>query len=183
MKKVFLNSTLCLVLFLLQSLALARSIDFLPTSLKFRVGLDDDVSMSRSQHVYIYIKNIGRSNYTHHRGYRIRVKLNSNYYWGYIYGPDHRGGSLGGTIRRGETGKIFVRLPLRTLRHCGLVKTRIDTLRRIQVGGRRVFLNDSKKMMSIDMTSRIRCLRPILTPIPRPIIRKPLPKFIVPEIK
>ncbi|MBL6991013.1 MAG: hypothetical protein ISR65_14605 [Bacteriovoracaceae bacterium] len=160
--------------------SIAGTIDLKPIGLSFKKGLDDDISMHYSQHVYIKIKNVGTEDYTAARGYRIKFKMNGSTRTGYIYGPDHDGGSLGGRIEPGEVGKIFFRLPLNTLARCAQTKIHIDSNRRVQRGGWRVFRNDKKVFLAHDRDSRFRCMRRISIPrLPR--VLEPLNNLILDE--
>jgi len=146
-------------------------IDLVPVSLKFREGLDDDVSMSYSQHTYVYVKNVGNRMIKTMKP--IKVSLNGALYQGYLYGPDSSGGMLSGPVGVDQIGKIFLRLPLDTLSHCQKVHTRIDATRRVQVGSN-VFTNDYKRLIAHDLDSNLFCLQlPPRRRIPIDLIKLP----------
>ncbi|MBF0361576.1 MAG: hypothetical protein HQK49_11225 [Oligoflexia bacterium] len=134
------------------------SIDFIPTKLTFKKGLDDDVSMSYSQHVYITIKNVGNKAYTKARGFNLMVQVGAIRKSALIYGPATSGGLLGGDINPGQEGLAIIRLPLNTLKHCQKYNVLIDVLRTVQMGPMTVFANDAVNLQGTDKDSIIRCL-------------------------
>lgn len=146
--------------------------DITPVDLKFRKGLDDDITNTYSQHIYIYVKNTGTTTF---RTYDpIRVSLNGIAYSGYLFASDEAGGSRGGPLAPGVTGKIFLRLPLNTLANCQSVNVKIDLERRFQYGPS-VFSNDQKTMYATDFGVRRICgiifnPHPPVHPFPLPII-------------
>ena len=142
------------------------TVDLVPTRIMFRVGLDDDVSGSTSQHVYAYFRNQGNVRTAPNR---MAVRLNSLLLRAPVYGPDADGGGLGGTIDPGEEGKAFLRLPLGTLRHCQSVPVHIDVDRRLQIGLYNVFANDQKTLRALEFGNRRLCVRvPIPVTVPAP---------------
>ncbi|MBF0297687.1 MAG: hypothetical protein HQK51_03145 [Oligoflexia bacterium] len=145
------------------SLFAIDSIDFIPTKLTFKKGLDDDVSMSYSQHVYITIKNIGNQAYTKTRGYNLMVQIGNTKKSALIYGPASSGGLMGGTIQPGQEGLAIVKLPLETLKHCQKYTVGIDLLRTVQLGAISVFTNDFTTLQGKDTASTILCAR--ITPL------------------
>ncbi|MBT7669426.1 MAG: hypothetical protein HN623_07590, partial [Bdellovibrionales bacterium] len=147
---------IALITFITQGIAIAGTIDLKPIGLSYRKGLDDDISMHYSQHLYIKVKNVGTEDYTHVRGYSINLKINGQYKTGYIYGPDHLGGALGGRIRPGAIGKIFFRLPLNSIARCASTRVHIDTNRRVQKGAG-VYSNDRVTLLARDRESNMRC--------------------------
>ncbi len=151
-------------------------IDMNPQGLKFRKGLDDDVSMRYSQHIYLSFRNDGNiqmRNYT-----PVKVRLGSTNTQGYIYGPAARGGSLGGPVYPGEVANVFIRLPLGTLKHCQRVRATIDSNRTHQIGPS-VFGNDTKTFTVYEMgKSRLLCT--VLLPRPR-FPRLPRKRFPFPR--
>lgn len=160
-------------LFLISSLVVAK-IDLTPVAVKFQKGLDDDVSMSYSQHVLIYVKNVG--NQVVKTRVRVKLSINGVNYRGYLYAPDNSGGALGGAIAVGQSGKIFLRLPLGRLKHCQALNIKIDTDRRLQHGFN-VFNNDYKNLSARDRFQNRFCFKipikvkpPIAFPLPRVII-------------
>ena len=162
-KRLFTIGLLCL-----STLSFAK-VDIIPQSLKFREGLDDDVSMSYSQHTFVYVKNVGTQAFQTMK--RIGVSLNGEIHKGYLYGPDNNGGMLGGPVAVGQVGKVFLRLPLDTLKHCQAVNVRIDTARQVQ-SGYGVYNNDYKKLTALDLNSNLFCLK---LPPRRRLPRRPLP--------
>lgn len=141
--------------FSLSTAALAEpTIDLVPQSLTFAKRLDDDVSMSYSQHVSIKLKNQGNVTW-HNRNYRMSVSLDGRTYQALIYGNPN--GLLGGAIAPGQLGSAFFRLPLGTLRHCQSVGVRIDLARNQQVGYDSVFANDAKRFAAIDLQAITVC--------------------------
>ena len=154
---------LAIITLISQGVVMAGTIDLKPIGLSYKKGLDDDISMHYSQHLYIKVKNIGTEDYTHMRGHSINLKINGQYKTGYIYGPDYTGGALGGRIQPGDSGKIFFRLPLNSIARCASTSIQIDTNRRVQKG-RGVFRNDRVHLLARDRESFIRCFRRIPTP-------------------
>ncbi len=144
-------------------------LDIAPTNLKFKKGLDDDITNTYSQHIYIYVKNTGNLNFGPLAP--IRVSLNDIAYTGYLYGSDESGGGRGGPLAPGVTGKIFLRLPLNTLANCQSVKVKVDLDRRFQFGAS-VFANDEKTMYATDFGIARLCgviIPRDHLPLPRPI--------------
>ena len=69
-------------------------LDLKPIGVTFREVLTDDVSMSYAQRVYIQVKNVGNARFSTTNP--IKVLVGSTIKNAYLYGPDNRGGSLGG---------------------------------------------------------------------------------------
>lgn len=147
--------------------ARAATVDLVPTQAQFARRLYDDISMRYADYLYIAIRNAGDVPLTE---VNATIRLDGLIYDGYIYGPDEEGGSLGGTIRPGHTGKIIVSRPDGTFRHCQPVTIQIDANRRLQATttGRDVFSNDLRNMILTEIGNPILCLRPIPIPIPFP---------------
>ena len=142
-------------------------VDMIPTSLKFQVGLDDDVSGATSQHIYIGLTAGG--NLPIRTTGIVRVLIGSTIYNALVYGPASSGGSRGGPINPGETGILFVRAPLGTLRHCQKVLVHIDLAQNSQFGPG-VFSNDQKTMTALEFGRPQICLAIVPRPLP-PILR------------
>jgi hypothetical protein len=145
--------------------AQAVTVDLVPAQVKFARRLYDDISMRYAHYLYVYIRNIGDIPLTE---INASIRFDGQIYNGYIYGPDDEGGSLGGTIRPGHTGKIIVSRPDGTFRHCQSAAIQIDANRQLQATttGRNVFANDSRTVVLTEIGNPILCLRPIPIPIP-----------------
>jgi len=148
-------------------------VDINPQKIKFANRPDDDVSNRRSLHTYIEFRNDGNVTLNNRDVMYINVK--GRVYLARIYGPAERGGSLGGPVRPGERGNIFVHLPLGYIGHCEQVNLHVDLRHRFQTGPA-VFDNDQKTLQAVDMANRTVCLsRPIRIP------RRPFPPHVFPE--
>lgn len=124
-------------------------IDLTPEKVVIAKTLVDDVSMTYAQSVYVYVKNVGNRPL---KAINAQVKINGVVYDGLLYGPDNRGGSLGGPIEVGETGKIIVSRPVGSYHHCQGLQIHIDPRRRLQAAtsGADVFANDSKSLIAFE---------------------------------
>lgn len=152
-----MKNLLILIAFLFSSIA--TSAVFLPTTVKFKKSLDDDVSMTYSQRVFVYVKN--RSGVEQFVEGPIGVVLNGKLLRGLLYGPDNMGGSIYGPVPVNKVGKIIVSLPVDTLKHCQRVKFQSW------------LTNGDKSMVAYEMGNSKPCLRiPPIRPLPRPFIRR-----------
>jgi hypothetical protein len=145
----------------------ANKVDFTAQSLRFGVGLDDDVSGAQSQHVTLTIKNVGNTP-SRYPGSIMRVLLNGAVINANVYGPNGVGGyNLNAPIPAGQTGLALFSLPLGTLRHCQAVAIDVDADRTYQYGGD-VFGNDHATLKAIDAAAIRICLPDVIhRPLPR----------------
>ena len=144
------------------------SVDFVPTSIIWNVGLDDDVSGAQSQHIQLKIKNQGNVAWHNNTSLDMGVRFAGQQLTGYMYGWEANGNywHLGAPIAPGAEGLVMLRLPLGTLRHCQNVALTIDTARRQQTGAATIFTNDSKSLFAFKIGSNRPC---VLPPLPRPM--------------
>lgn len=172
---------LCLAALALSMPAIALAdpyIDLVPQSLKYQIGLDDDVSGRSSQHAWIAVRNDGNVNFRNRNV--ITVSVSGRTFSGYVYGPESAGSVLGGPIAPGQSGKLFVSLPLGTLSHCARVRVHIDVRRTHQTSTHmtNVFANDVRTLQAVDMNNRSLCLdRPIPVDPPFPFPGVPQPSL------
>ena len=152
-----MKKLLILIAFLFSSIA--ASAVFQPTTVKFKKSLDDDVSMTYSQRVFVYVKNT--SGVEQRVEGPIAVVLNGKLKSGLLYGPDNIGGLLYGPVPVRKIGKIIVRLPVGTLKHCQRVKFQSWVT------------SGEKTMTAYEMGNNRPCLRiPPIRRLPRPLIRR-----------
>ena len=136
-------------------------VDFIPQSISFQKGLDDDVSGAMSQHFTLIIKNVGNTP-SRYPGSIMRVLLNGAVLNGDVYGSNGVGGyNLDAPIAPGQMGLVTFALPLNTLRGCQNVAIQIDADRTYQYGGN-VFTNDTKILLAVDRGSMRVCIPPIV---------------------
>jgi hypothetical protein len=141
--------------------AAQRTVDFIPQTLRFQAGLDDDVSGARSQHVTLMIKNAGNTA-SRYPGSVMRVLVNGAPVNANVYGSNGVGGyNLHAPIAPGAQGLVSFSLRLGTLSHCRYVNIQIDADRTYQSGGN-VFANDTASMLGVDPTSIRACIPPIV---------------------
>ncbi|MGA1839651.1 MAG: hypothetical protein ACMUIU_03415 [bacterium] len=135
MKKIVLSILILSLFFIPLNANAWFTNDIKPVAIGAEVGLDDDAIMSYSQHVYIYVKNIG--NYKYENTDFIKVRVGDTESNCSVYGLREGNTScytLHTPIYPGKTGLIFLRLPLDTLRTCQYVNVRIDVDRNTQFG-------------------------------------------------
>lgn len=139
------------------AVAAPRTVDFVPQSISYQSGLDDDVSGSRSQHVTLKIKNVGNTA-SRYPGSIMRLLVNGAVVNGNVYGSNGGGGyNLNAPIAPGQIGLVLFYFPLNTLRHCRNVVVEVDADRTYQYGGN-VFANDRKTLLGVDPTNIRACI-------------------------
>ncbi len=153
-KALLLAATLCATA---AAAAPRATVDFVPQSISYQSGLDDDVSGSRSQHVTLKIKNVGNTA-SRYPGSIMRLLVNGAVVNGNVYGSNGVGGyNLHAPIRPGQVGLVLFYFPLNTLRHCRNVVVEVDADRTYQYGGN-VFANDRKTLLGSDPTNIRACI-------------------------
>ncbi len=136
-------------------------VDFVPQSLKFQKGLDDDVSGATSLHFSLILKNVGNVP-SRYPGSIMRVLLNGVVLNANVYGSNGVGGyNLNAPIAAGQSGLAMFSMPLGSVRSCQNVSVQIDADRTYQYGGN-VFYNDTKTLVAVDPTSIRLCVPPIV---------------------
>ena len=141
-------------LFAQGSQALATK-DLIPTSVRFREIIADDVSGTKALRVQVLVQNIGTEDVKATSG---GLLVGAHWKLASVYGPSS-GGSfvLGEEIRPGETGLMSFSVPLGGMTHCQRVKVIIDTARKIQSGPAAVFANDTRFLVARETGNPLMC--------------------------
>jgi hypothetical protein len=156
-----LAAVLGLAFGLAHAAAAESRVDLVPVSLSYAKGLDDDVSLSYSQHVALVIKNLGNVAW-HNPALTMRVLIDGAAYSASIYGPVSTYWQLGAPIAPGQQGLVQFSLPLGTLKHCQRRSIRIDALQTNQAGSG-VFANDTLAMFTVDRSSIRACVGGVIS--------------------
>jgi len=123
------------------SLVASAASDLIPTAVRFKERVVDDVTGARAIVIHAKVKNIGSNPV---KGLSAGLVVGSHWKKASVYGPKSGGGYyLGRAIEPGETGLLSMRVPVDSLNHCQKVKVIIDTARTLQKGGAYIFRNDS----------------------------------------